>query len=340
MRKPNLSNIVSWSVMAKALLMLALLAAFIACANPSKASADPASDAATALDHHVAILATEFVLEHKFRLLEQAAKEQGIELRWTQVDRDDESGIAAVLADADLIIIDAPRSDDQSVVTRIASEQLTGQDAPVVHLNHFTRERPLWAERLEMTTAQRIAEYYLAGTTTNRQRLFAYLHALLSGSNPEAVPPVQPLPDGGIYHSGYPDQVFAELQAYLHWWETHHDSEWRGRPVIAVETTSSYLSDGQTRWMDDVIAQIEASDALPLVYYRTSDSIRRAVDSNSPPSDTRNQIPTAADLFPNPKSSAGPSTWPSTWPSAWQAGDDPMITLDGHLLPDVVLVNN
>lgn len=333
MRKPNLSNIVSWSALARAaLFMLVMLAAFIACTGPSKASADPASDAATALDHHVAILATEFVLEHKFRLFEQAAKEQGIELRWTQVDRDDENGIAATLAGADLIIIDAPRSDDQSMVRRIAGEQLTGQDAPVVHLNHFTRERPLWAERLEMTTAQRIAEYYLAGTTTNRQRLFAYLHALLSGGNPEAVPPVRPLPDGGIYHGDYPDQVFADLQAYLHWWETRHDSEWRGRPVIAVETTSSYLSDGQTRWMDDVIARIEASDALPLVYYRTPGNIRRAVDSNSPPGDTRGQIPTTADLFPNPK--------PSAWPSAWQAGDDPMITLDGHLLPDVVLVNN
>ena len=46
----------------------------------------------------IGILSTQFVLEQKFKLMEQAAKKQGVALAWTQVDRDGEAGVISHLA--------------------------------------------------------------------------------------------------------------------------------------------------------------------------------------------------------------------------------------------------
>ncbi|MBV1732345.1 MAG: hypothetical protein KUA38_08875, partial [Hydrogenophaga sp.] len=72
----------------------------------------------------VAILSTQFVLERKFKLMEAVAREQGIELAWTQVDAEGEAGARRVLDGARIVLIDAPRSDDQAQIERVAGQRL------------------------------------------------------------------------------------------------------------------------------------------------------------------------------------------------------------------------
>ena len=69
--------------------------------------------AQSALANKIAVVSTQFVLERKFKLMEETARKQGVDLAWTQVDREGEAGLRRVLKDASLIIVDAPRSDDQ-----------------------------------------------------------------------------------------------------------------------------------------------------------------------------------------------------------------------------------
>ena len=72
--------------------------------------------AQSALANKIAVVSTQFVLERKFKLMEETARKQGVDLAWTQVDREGEAGVRRVLKDASLIIVDAPRSDDQAAI--------------------------------------------------------------------------------------------------------------------------------------------------------------------------------------------------------------------------------
>jgi len=218
----------------------------------------------------VALVSTRMVLERKFALMQAAARTQGIELAWTQVDAEGEAGVERVLDGARFVLIDAPRVDDQALVERIAGDRLRSAGLPGVAVNVMSPPVRLRAIDVESAHAQRVFEYYVGGMRTNHERLFAYLAALLSGADASAVPPPARLPDAGIYHSGHEAGVFADLPAYLDWWERRSGEPWQGRPVIGMEISSSYVSDGQTRMLDEAIRALEESGAVPLLFYRAS----------------------------------------------------------------------
>jgi len=80
--------------------------------------------APAAFAHKVALLSTQFVLEHKFRLMQAASEGSGINLHWVQADREGEEGVRKALAEARLVIIDAPRAEDQAQIEHIAGKLL------------------------------------------------------------------------------------------------------------------------------------------------------------------------------------------------------------------------
>ena len=264
-----------------------------------------ASTWASALEK-VALLSTRMVLERKFALLETAARAQGIELAWTQVDAEGAAGVERVLDGARFVLIDAPRVDDQALVERIGGQRLRAAGIPGVSINVMSPPVRLRAIDLDPTRAQHVFDYYVGGTRINHERLFGYLRALLSGADAAAVPPPVALPNGGIYHPDHDAAVFADLPAYLAWWEARHGGPWQGRPVIGMEISSSYVSDGQTRMLDESVRALEAAGALPLVFYRAS----RVARARGAPA------------------SAASATDP-----------EPMITLDGKPIVQVLLVN-
>src|SRR5690606_10434736 len=250
----------------------------------------------------VALVSTKMVLERKFALMQAAARTQGIELAWTQVDVEGEGGVERVLDGARFVLIDAPRVDDQALVERIAGERLRSAGLPGVSVNVMSPPVRLRAIDLEAGRAQRVFEYYVGGMRVNHERLFMYLAALLSGADASAVLPPARLPDGGIYHPGHEAGVFADLPAYLAWWESRRGEPWQGRPVIGMEISSSYVSDGQTRMLDETIQALEEAGALPLLFYRAS-RVARARGGQAAPA------------------------------------QEPMITLDGRPIVQVLLVN-
>ncbi|WP_175463709.1 cobaltochelatase subunit CobN, partial [Methylomonas sp. LWB] len=218
----------------------------------------------------VAVVSTKFVLERKFQLMAEAARLQGLELAWAQVDRDDGGAARRALAGAKLVIVDAPRTDDQAQIEKAVGKLLREGRAPVLHVNIMSPPTRYRAENLAPDQGERLFNYYINGTAANRQHLFAYLNTWLAGGDLSQVPEPLALPNGGIYHPDYPQSVFADLPAYLDWWSQQTGKNWQNQPVIAMEMSSSYISDGQTRMLDETVQALEKAGGVPLLFYRAS----------------------------------------------------------------------
>lgn len=217
----------------------------------------------------IGIISTQFVLEQKFRLMQQAASKQGVTLDWTQADREGEAGIRRVIESASLLLIDTPRNEDIAQIERMLSNIPYDETLPRLHITIMSppiRMRPV---NLPDEVAQRLFDYYIGGTSVNHERLFAYLAAYVSGVDTSQVPEPLALPNGGIYHPDYEGMIFSTLEDYRNWWESRSDKKWQA-PVIAMETSSSYISDGQFRMLDETITAIERAGGVPLVFYRAS----------------------------------------------------------------------
>ncbi len=274
----------------------------------------------------VALVSTKMVLERKFRLLADAARAQGVELAWTRVDVDGAEGVARALDRARFVLIDAPRADDRALVERIAGERLRDAALPGVGIHVMSPPTRLQALRVDGAVAQRVFDYYVGGMRGNHERLFGYLRALDAGDGSESsVAPPMPLPTAAIYHPDHEAVLFTQLPGYLDWWQRRTGRDWRERPVIGMEISSSFLSDGQTRAIDATLRALEAGGALPIVFYRASRTARASADAAAP---ARRPSPAAVDEgYPNPKPVDPP------------VRDEALVTLDGRPVVHVMLVH-
>ncbi len=344
---------------------------------------------ADAASPKVAVLSTEFVLPAKFRLLAEGAEQEGVELDWRQVDLATPADIASALDGADILVIDAPRVDDIAVVEKAAGDAIRAANLPGVRISVMN-----WASRSEAlggidpALAAQIYAYWVAGTRENHRNLGRFVAAMVRGEDLAQVPAPVDLPNGGIYHPAA-DRIFADLPSYLSWWEDQNGP--RGtRPVLGMEFSSSYISDGQTRMLDDIVTGIEAKDAVPLAFYRGSRLASGRPASSGKPADgaqpSGRPAATGKPETGKPDESTGrpsgqptgrPSGQPSGRPastgkpegaatqsSGWPRADaaaaeaddtglaypnpkdstrpvtpEPLITLNGETLPDVLFVN-
>lgn len=289
----------------------------------------------------VALISTQFVLERKFTLLAEAAKAQGVELAWTQVDREGEAGVKRVLQGARLVIVDTPRSDDAAQVERVAGKALRAAGLPGLTVQVMQPPTRLRALQMDPVQAQRLFDYYVGGTRANHERLALYLKAWLSQGDLAAVLPPIELPNGGIYHPAYDKAVFATLAEYLQWWAARQGKAWKGQPVVGMETSSSYLSDGQARMLDETIAALEKAGAVPLVFYRASRTQRARLEAaNGPPAWVRARQASGAEAAASSGSQgdAGPG-FPNPKAPRTVALDEPLLMLEGQPVPQVLIVN-
>ncbi len=294
--------------------------------DEAAASRGDAASPSTNAPAKIALLSTRMVLERKFRLLEDAARAQGVALAWVRVDVEGDPGVARALDGAAFVLIDAPRTDDQALVERVAGARLREAAPPVVGIHVMSPPTRMRASHVEPDAAQRVFEYYVGGMRENRERLFRYLRALAAGDGTasQIEPPIA-LPSAGIYHPAHEAGVIETLPEYLDWWQRRSQRDWQGRPVIGIEISSSYLSDGQTRTVDEVLRAIESAGALPIAFYRASRIARARGDSARP---AERPPALAADAgFPNPKRDDRP------------VQDEPLVLLDGRPIVHVMLVH-
>ncbi|MDD2932734.1 MAG: cobaltochelatase subunit CobN [Methylotenera sp.] len=300
----------------------------------------------------VALLSTSFVLERKFQLLEQAAIKQGMVLAWVQVDKASDGDIANALKGVGLVIIDAPRSDDQAVIERFAGKLLRNLTLPTTSINTMSQPRTK-AVNQDAATSQRLFEYYIAGTQANHERLFQYIKVLLHGGDLTQVPPPIALPNGGIYHPAYKQVVFDNLPDYLTWWEKHAGKSTQQRPIIGMETSSSYLSDGQARMLDETIAALEKAGAVPIVFYRSTRLARAQAaqaKQESQARETEQAVTQSGRATTGTATATGrparnqptednPLGFPNPKETQKVEVNEPLITQNGKVILNVLLVN-
>ncbi len=278
----------------------------------------------------VALLSTRFVLERKFTLMTEALRREGIELVWVQVDAPAPAGgeeaARRALDGARLVILDAPRSDDSAAIEKIAGASLRERALPTTSINVMSPPTRMRTVKLDAAAGQQLFDYYVGGTAINHARMGQFLRALLTGADTATVPAPAALPNGGIYHPAFDNPVFASLDEYLLAWERHTGQRWQGRPVIGMEMSSTYISDGQTRLLDATVQAIEQRGGVPLLFYRSA-RVNRARAEQARPAPPPVRVEAAGPGFPNPGS-------PRRVPI-----DEPLITRDGHAILNVLLVN-
>ncbi|MDP1756657.1 MAG: cobaltochelatase subunit CobN, partial [Pseudohongiella sp.] len=216
------------------------------------------------------IVSTDFVLERKFEMLQRAAEGTGLEIDWVQVGVHEPARIGVALDGAHMVIIDAPRSDDQALVQGAIGDFLNRVDIPILSINVMSPPMRMRGVRLESEHAQRLFNYYAGGTSVNFNRLAQYAQALLTGASVAAIEPALELPERAIYHPDYESLVFSDLDTYLDWWQGKYGLSVEGKPVIGMEMSSSYISDGQTGMMDRFALEVREAGAVPVILYRSS----------------------------------------------------------------------
>ena len=223
-----------------------------------------------AMAEKLTIVSTDFVLERKFEMLQRAAEGTGLTIDWVQVDVHNPARISEALEGADIVIIDAPRSDDQALVQGMVGDFLNSVDIPILSVNVMSPPVRMRGVRLEAEHAQRMFDYYAGGTSVNFNRLAQYAQALLTGASVAAIEPALELPERAIYHPDYESLVFSDLDTYLAWWQNKYSLSVEGKPVIGMEMSSSYISDGQTGMMDRFALEVREAGAVPVILYRSS----------------------------------------------------------------------
>ncbi|MFI3220352.1 MAG: cobaltochelatase subunit CobN, partial [Methylococcales bacterium] len=289
----------------------------------------------------IGILSTQFVLEQKFKLMEQAAKKQGVELAWTQVDRDGEAGVKRVMENATMVIIDAPRNEDITLIERVSAGAMTNNALPTLNINMMNPPNRLKPVNLEAAVAERLFDYYAGGTPINHERLFQYLNALLTGGDVSKIAEPMKLPNGGIYHPKFAELIFDNLPAYLTWWETQTGKKWQNNPVIAMESSSSHISDGQLRMLDETIDSIEKAGGVPLIFYRAT---RVGQAGGRPTAPAGSGRPEASGEKPRGRPESAPTTatdrgFPNPKAAQSIAVNEPLLTMDGKIIANVLMVN-
>lgn len=270
----------------------------------------------------VLILTTKFVTENKLKKLADTAKPTNVDIVYQYVENiGEESHLRKPVS---LIIVDAPRTEDQVLVNRGIDSIPQKDGTPTIQINRFNAQQPLQFQHIKQEHADTIYQYYISGMEANRKNLIQYLDHYLHQKKLDEVEPPQLLPDGGIYHPDAENTVFSSLIDYLSWWSAHRGN-WQELPTIAMETTSTYISDAQTAHLDAVIHAIEARGNLPIVYYAKSRTVSRPLAPAKPTAPPEPEL--ANNMFPNPKASQRP------------AGSEPMLELDGTPLANVLLVN-
>lgn len=272
------------------------------------------------------VVTTEFVIENKFKQLALLAEKSQLDFNYYYAENLQED--SHFIEQADFIIVDAPRSEDQAVVSSRLTEALSKVDVPFIQIQRMTPHQPLLYKNIPFEHAKAIQDYYLSGMDNNRRGLLSYIEHFLQGADLSLVEKPQPLPGGGIYHPQAEGKIFATLEEYLAWWKQQQKIDWQDKSVIAMETTSSYIADAQTAHLDAVINAIEQNNGLPIVYYPKSRSLTgQPRPSSTPAAAPASETIQAAVAFPNPKSQRRP------------VAIEPLLQLDNQMIANVLLVN-
>ena len=239
------------------------VAAPLSVALTSGGAAGVAQAASPAEAPRVVILTTDFVLDGKLRLVAEAARQHGIEVRWYRAGRDGEAEVSAALEGAALAVLDTPRGNDAGTVRQAFASALAAWDGPELMIIGGSGS----ARGLSPSHTNRLSEYYANGTRANFEGFFRYWAVEVAGIAHGEVPPPIRFPDSGIYHPEFPGLVAATPEHYLQWLEPREREAGRDGGRIALLMSQGLFNADQLGLVDQMVARIEARGGSPWVFW-------------------------------------------------------------------------
>jgi len=197
----------------------------------------------------------------KFNNLAKVAKPYGIDVRFQMAERLGAEIDGSLFDGADLVIIDAPRDHIEGYIrTRLGPALPALAQKPHVWISTAKATPNLIPANL----SQRLHAYYVNGGRHNFQHMFETLAAHFAGKPWQTVAEPIIFPPAAIYHPDASRLVFDTPAEYLAWRKLPAG---HGKPVIAIAMHQQYIAAEQTAFIDDLIARIEAQDAVALPFY-------------------------------------------------------------------------
>ena len=254
-------------------LLLLLLTALAP--TPALAAAEPAAPARESLAGaaplsrarpSVVVFAHETQSPAKGKLIENLARERGVDLDYVIVENLTEDALRNDLAGRDLVLMDWPMdapATSQGTFSRLlkaVSPALSGFEGKVwggLEWEHADLTRGLTPEQ-----CQRLMVYLRQGGARNEASLADYIRTDIFGlAGAHGAEPVI-MPEAGIYHPDAPNKIFASIGDYLAW-----RSPAPGQHVIAIHFYRTLLSSDTLLHIDDLVRRIESKGAVALPYW-------------------------------------------------------------------------
>jgi cobaltochelatase CobN len=241
------------------------------CGSVTAAAATPAKPPT------VLFIAASPVAPGKFVTLAKAAEPLGLRIEARFAEKLSPDVDAKLWADADLVLIDAPRQHIEDDVRRRLGAALPALAAkPHVWLPTAAPK----SANLPEAFAKRLHAYYVNGGRANMDAFLRALKSQLSGSQDWAqLPAPLVFPPAALYHPKLPSIVLPTPAAFLKWRGLDADSAKRP-PIIGIAFHQQSISAEQTAFIDDLIARVEAGGAIAWPFYSPvmgDDNIRTMV---------------------------------------------------------------
>lgn len=208
----------------------------------------------------ILFVATSPVPPGKFNVIAEIAQKHGLTVESHFAERITPEKIDQLFNGHDAVIFDAARSHMQDAVKRRLAKPLA--ELKTRHI--WMRDNGPQAEGFAKARAEQLHAYYINGGRSNFDSFLATLAAELRGQAAPEHPAPFVFPESAVYHPKAPNTVFATPAEYF---------QWRGidlnkrPPTVAIAMHQIYLGAEQTRFIDDLIARIEAGGAIALPYY-------------------------------------------------------------------------
>ncbi|MBI5898827.1 MAG: cobaltochelatase subunit CobN [Rhodocyclales bacterium] len=199
----------------------------------------------------------------KFRLLAEQAAAQGIKVESRQIEKLPPEVDAGLFRGHDYVFFDTPRDHLRELVQARLAPALPALKAPALWLHEA---KPGWSG-LPDALARRLHAYYMNGSAVNFKGFFQTLAAHHAGRSWREIAPPVVFPKTAVYHPAAPGLVFADTAGYLAWKKIDPARAGKPAPLIAIAMHQQYIAAGQTAFIDDLIARIEAAGAVPLAFY-------------------------------------------------------------------------
>lgn len=203
------------------------------------------------------ILSTPFTVPVKFEHLRHYAEESGLGFNQLTLGTADDQ-IAAAVAKADFVVLDAARETDLLSLRKAA-----GSPARWLLSQGGKTQGAGLTEEIIAT----LGVYYSNGGQHNGRHFMRTLaHAL--GQKAEPALPPQVLPPIGIYHPDLPERVVSSIAEYRQWHPLSNHA-----PSVAIAVLRSYLVADATAHIDVLVRELEAKGVQPVVFYSATPDV-------------------------------------------------------------------